>query len=97
MRFKEISEILFYELENWLGEISLTRGHSRRICRTGRRACRFYNPNCSVINMKTLYPDLELRSNGVNTPVDIHGKSPLDYIPNVVDAFKRIKKGSNYF
>ena len=47
--------------------------------------------------MKTIYPDLELRSNGVSPPVDKHGKTPLDYIPNVVEAFKRIKKWSHYY
>ena len=29
--------------------------------------------------------------------VDTHGRIPLNYIPNVVDAFKRIKRGSNYY
>ena len=29
--------------------------------------------------------------------IDKLGKTPLDYITNVVDAFKRIKKGSNYY
>ena len=47
--------------------------------------------------MKTRYPDLELKSNGVNTPVDKQKRTPFDYIPPVVDAFKRIKKGSNYY
>ena len=43
--------------------------------------------------MKTTYPDLELGYNRVNTPVDKQVKTPIDYIPNVVDAFKRI----NYY
>ena len=47
--------------------------------------------------MKTIYPNLELNSKGVNTPVDKQGKTPLDYIPNVVEAFKMTKKGSNYY
>ena len=47
--------------------------------------------------MKTRYPDLKLRSNGVKIPADKHGRTSLDYIPNVVDSFKRIKKGSNYY
>ena len=47
--------------------------------------------------IKSRLQDLELRSNGVNTPVDKQGRTPLDYISNVVDAFKRIKKGSNYY
>ena len=47
--------------------------------------------------MKTRYPDLELRSNGVNTPVDKQGRTPLNKIPNVIDTFKKHKKGSNYY
>ena len=47
--------------------------------------------------MKTIYPELELRSNGVSTPVNEQAKAPLDYIPILVDAFQRIKKGSNYY
>ena len=46
--------------------------------------------------MKTIYCDLELNSKGIDTPVD-KKKTPLDYIPNVIVAFKRIKKGSNYY
>ena len=49
-----------------------------------------------ILLMKSRYPDLELRSNAVNTPVDKQGRTPLDYNSNVIDAFKRIKKGSNY-
>ena len=47
--------------------------------------------------MKTICPELKLSSKGVNTPGDKQGKTPLNYIPNVVEAFKRIKKGSNYY
>ena len=47
--------------------------------------------------MKSKYPDLELRSNGVNIPVEKLGRSPLDYIHCVVGAFKSIKKLSNYY
>ena len=43
-------------------------------------------------NMEKVYPGLKLNSKGVVTPVDKLGKTPLDYISNVVDAFKRIKK-----
>ena len=47
--------------------------------------------------MKSRYSDLELRSNGINTPVDKQGRTLLDYISNVVDVFKRITKGSKYY
>ena len=47
--------------------------------------------------MKIIYPDLELRSNGLSTQVDKQVKTPLNYIPNVVEASKRIKKGSNFY
>ena len=49
-----------------------------------------------VSNMERVYPNLILKSIGVSTPVDKQGKTPLDYVPNIVDAFKRIKKGSSY-
>ena len=48
-------------------------------------------------NMEKVYPGLKLNSKGVVTPADKLGKTPLDYINNVVDAFKRIKKGSSYY
>ena len=48
-------------------------------------------------NMEKVYPNLTLKSTGVSTPVDKHGKTPLDYVPNIVEAFKRIKKGSSYY
>ena len=32
-----------------------------------------------------------------STPVDKQGKTPLDYVPNIIEAFNRIKKGSNYY
>ena len=47
--------------------------------------------------MERVYPNLILKSTGVSTPVDKQGKTPLDYVPNIVDAFKRIKKGSSYY
>ena len=50
-----------------------------------------------IQHTKTIYPDLELRSNGESTPVDKQGKTPLDYIVNIVEVFKRIKKGFNYY
>ena len=46
--------------------------------------------------MEMVYPELKLKSKGVDTPVDKHGKTPLDYVPNIVEAFKRIKKESYY-
>ena len=45
-----------------------------------------------ISNMEKVYPELKLKSKGVDTPVDKQGKTPLDYVPNIVDAFKRIKK-----
>ena len=47
--------------------------------------------------MEKVYPELKLNSKGVVTPIDKSGKTPLDYIDNVADAFKRIKKGSSYY
>ena len=47
--------------------------------------------------MKNMYPDLELRSNGVSTPFEKQKKTLLNYIPNVVEAFKGIRKVSNYY
>ena len=44
-----------------------------------------------------MYPDLELRSNGVSTPFEKQKKTLLNYIPNVVEAFKGIRKVSNYY
>ena len=49
------------------------------------------------MRLKNMHPDLKLSPNRVKTSVDKQGKSPLDYIPNVVEAFQRIKKGSNYY
>ena len=43
-----------------------------------------------VSNMEKVYPDLKLKSTGVSTPVDKLGKTPLDYVPNIVEAFKRV-------
>ena len=39
---------------------------------------------------------LKLSSNSVVTPIDKHGRTPLDYILCVVKAFKRTKKWSGY-
>ena len=50
-----------------------------------------------VSNMEKVYPELKLKSKGVVTPVDKQGKTPLDYVPNIIEAFNRIKKGSNYY
>ena len=47
--------------------------------------------------MEKVYPELKLKSKEVVTPIDKQGKTPLDYITNVIEAFKRIKKGSNYY
>ena len=41
------------------------------------------------------YPGQE--PNEVVTPVDKHGRTRLNYIPCVVGAFKKIKKGSRYY
>ena len=43
--------------------------------------------------MDKVYPEFKLKSKGVDTPVDKQGKTPLDYVPNIIEAFKRIKKG----
>ena len=47
--------------------------------------------------MEKVYPELKLKSTGVSTLVDKLGKTPLDYVPNVIDAFKRVKKWSSYY
>ena len=43
-----------------------------------------------ISNMEKVYPELKLKSKGVDTPVDIQDKTPLDYVPKIVDAFKWI-------
>ena len=48
-------------------------------------------------NMRNLYPELKLKSKGVVTPVDKQGKTPLNYVPNIIESFIRIKKGSNHY
>ena len=48
-------------------------------------------------HMEKVYPGLKLKSKGVSIPVDKLGKTPLDYISNVAEAFSRIKKGSSYY
>ena len=50
-----------------------------------------------VSNMEKVYPELKLKSKGVVTPVDKQGKTPLDYVPNIIEAFIQIKKGSSYY
>ena len=42
--------------------------------------------------MEKVYPELKVKSKGVDTPVEKQSKTPLDYVPNIVDAFKGIKK-----
>ena len=42
--------------------------------------------------MEKVYPGRKLKSKGVSIPVDKLGKTPLDYISNVAEAFSRIKK-----
>ena len=48
-------------------------------------------------NMEKVYTGLKLKSKGVVSPVEKLGKTPLDYVSNVIQAFKRIKKGSSYY
>ena len=50
-----------------------------------------------VSNMEKVYPNLKLKSTRVSSPVDKQGKTPLDYVPNIVEAFKRIKKAIRIF
>ena len=50
-----------------------------------------------INNMEKVCPELKLKSKGVDTPVDKQGKTPLDYVSNIVEAFKRIKKTSSYY
>ena len=50
-----------------------------------------------ILLMKSKYPDLELKPNGVDAPVDKHGRTPFDHIPCAINTFKRIKKVSNYY
>ena len=49
-----------------------------------------------LLQFKARNPGLELNSNLVRTPIDKHGRTPIDYIPCVVEAFKGIKKRSSY-
>ena len=74
-------------LENLKDELGLLKLHFLSYARLVR----------VLSNMEKVYPGLKLKSKGVVTPVDKLGKTPLDYITNVADAFKRIKKGSNYY
>ena len=41
--------------------------------------------------LEKVYHQLKLKSKGVDTPVDKQGKPLLDYVSNIVEAFKRIK------
>ena len=74
-------------LESLKDELGMTKLHYLSYARLVR----------VVSNMERVYPNLILKSTGVSTPVDKHGKTPLDYVPNIVEAFKRIKKGSSYY
>ena len=40
---------------------------------------------------------IELKSQGVKIPIDKHGRTPLDLIPCIAEAFKKIKKGSGNY
>ena len=44
-----------------------------------------------------MYPGLSLTLAGVTLPSNKMGKTPLDYIPCVSEAFKRINKASSYY
>ena len=46
-----------------------------------------------TLHFKARNPGLEF--NGVATHVDKHGRTPLNYILCIVEAFKRIKKGTS--
>ena len=74
-------------LENLKDEVGLLRLHFLSYAQLGR----------VLSNMEKVYPGLKLKSIGVVTPVNKLGKTPLEYISNVAEAFKRIKKGSNYY
>ena len=56
---------------------------------------------CSLIKLllrfKVRNPGMELNSNGVRIPVDKCGRTPLNYIPCLDKAIKRIKKGSSCY
>ena len=49
-----------------------------------------------LLHFKSRHPGLEVSSNVIVTPIDKHGRTPLDYILCVVEAFKRTKKWSSY-
>ena len=51
----------------------------------------------SLLQFKARNQGKELNLQGVRIPVDKHGRTPFDYIPCVVEAFKRIKKASLYY
>ena len=48
-----------------------------------------------LLHFKARHPGLELSSNVFVTPIDKHGRTPLDYIVYVVEAFRRTKKWSS--
>ena len=41
--------------------------------------------------------DLALKSTGVTLPSEKTGRTPLDYVPCISEAFKRITNGSSYY
>ena len=49
-----------------------------------------------LLHFKARHPGLEISSNIIVTPIDKHGRTPLDYILSVVEALKRTKKWSSY-
>ena len=50
-----------------------------------------------LLRFKVRNPGMELNSNGVRIPVDKCGRTPLNYIPCLDKAIKRIKKGSSCY
>ena len=69
-------------LESLKVELGMTKPHYLSYARLVR----------VVSNMEKVYPELKLEFTGISTPVDKQGKTPLDYVPNVFEAFKQIKK-----
>ena len=74
-------------LENLKDELGLLKLHYLSYARLVR----------VLSNMEKEYPELKLKFKGVVTPVDKQGKTPLDYVPNMIEAFNRTKKGSSYY
>ena len=50
-----------------------------------------------LLRFKVRNPGMELNSNGVRIPVDKCGRTPLNYIPCLDKAIKRIEKGSSCY